>query len=243
MCTLHLWFQVFADAPVVFAANRDENLGRPWRPPALLVERPRVYGPRDGAAGGTWLGVNEGGVLVSLANHQGTLATGASLCSRGAYVLDALRRPDAGEALRFAREGSPACKAYTLLIADPDAAYVVDHDPTDTRVYRLEPGCHVITNDRFREPGDAKARRSLDRMAALAGTERPPDPGVLFRFLADHEQPPGADTPLCVHPPPGDTFGTSSASVVRIGPDRTVDGFWFAPGPPCTARWTPAAVP
>jgi uncharacterized protein with NRDE domain len=235
MCTLHLFHRVFPDAPVLFAANRDEDLRRPWRPPARLIKEPWIYGPRDLTAGGTWLGVNRAGVLVSLANHLGTLRQGSpSLCSRGTVVMEALHHGSAREAVEYAAGAAPVCKAYTLLVADPERAYVVDHGDGGTRTHRLRPGCHVITNARFRDPGDPKARRCLERMAPLAeaGT---PDHAELFGFLADHQAATDATTPLCIHPREGSRFGTSSASVVSITPERRVDRFWFASGPPCSA--------
>lgn len=235
MCTLHLFYRLFEDAPVLFAANRDEDLDRGWREPGRLSSFPEIYGPRDLAAGGTWLGVNANGVLVSLANHEGTLSTSPSLCSRGTIVLETLRHGTAAEAREFAEWVAPTCKTYTLLIADPERAFVVDHGTDGTRTYPLEPGCHVITNARFRDPDDPKARRCLRRMRAL--TEGPrPGPADLFTFLADHGTDDERASPLCIHPEPGDHFGTSSASVVRIDGVRRVGGFWFAPGPPCTAE-------
>ncbi len=234
MCTLHLWYRVFDDVPVLFAANRDEDLERAWDLPGPLASVPRLYGPRDRVAGGTWLGVNlDAGLLVSLANHEGTLAKGSGFCSRGTIVLETLRHESAEEARRFAEWVAPACKSYTLLIADPDRAYVVDHTPGGTLVYRLLPGCHVITNARFRDPDDPKARRSLRRMEALAA-QGLPGPEELFGFLADHEVPGPGSTPLCIHPGPGERFGTSSASVIRLDPSGRVAGFWLAPGPPCS---------
>jgi uncharacterized protein with NRDE domain len=195
------------------------------------------------------MGVNEAGVLVSLANHEGTLRKdSASLCSRGAVVLETLRHGTAEEARRFAEWAGPACKAYTLLVADPAKAFVVDHAPEGTQTYRLMPGCHVITNARFRDPADPKARRSRERMEALAAGGRAPDDAALARFLADHESPAPNATPLCIHPsetsPIASRFGTSSAAVIRIGADRTVESYRFASGPPCrtpledaTPRW------
>lgn len=240
MCTLHVFFQVFADEPVLFAANRDELLDRAWRGPELLSSSPRIWGPRDLVAGGTWMGVNEAGVLVSLANHEGTLRRdSSSLCSRGAVVLETLRHGTADEARRFAEWSAPACKAYTLLVADPGRALVIDHGPEGTQTYRLLPGCHVITNARFRDPADPKARRSRERMETMSTGNRPPDDAALARFLADHESPGPGASPLCIHPPTahktGNRFGTSSAAVIRIGPDRAVRSFRFASGPPCRA--------
>jgi len=239
MCTLHLWYQVFHGKPVVFAGNRDENLDRAWDPPTRLVDTPRILGPRDRVAGGTWLGVNQdAGLLVTLANHEGTLAKGPSACSRGTVVLETLLHASAEEARRFAEWVAPACKSYTLLIADPERAYVVDHAPGSTQTYRLLPGCHVITNARFRVPDDPKARRCLRRMEEVA-REGDPGPDRLFRFLADHDRDSPEATPLCIHPEPGSRFGTSSASVIHLAPDRRLAGFWFAPGPPCSTPFAP----
>ena len=237
MCTLHLFYRVFPDAPVLFAANRDEDLGRPWRPPGVLAKEPWIYGPRDLTAGGTWLGVNRAGVLVSLANHLGTLRGGSpSLCSRGTVVMETLRHGSAREAVEFAAWVAPVCKAYTLLVADPERAYVVDHGEGGTQTYRLMPGCHVITNARFRDPEDPKAKRCLGRMEQLAGGPTPA-PESLFPFLADHQAAAEGATPLCVHPQEGSRFGTSSASVVSITPGHRIERFWFASGSPCA---TPA---
>lgn len=238
MCTLHLFFQVFPAAPVLLAANRDEILDRPWEPPALLGTDPAILGPRDLAAGGTWLGVNEHGLVAALTNHEGTLSAGRppSLCSRGMVVLDALRERDAAAARRLAVRAAPACKSYTLLVADVRQAFVVDRSPGGTRVYTLEAGCHVVTNVRFRSSVDPKAARSWARMAELAERRGVPTPAALFQFLADHERPSPKTTPLCIHPTAPSRFGTSSASIVEIGRDGRLGRFDFAPGPPCTTE-------
>jgi uncharacterized protein with NRDE domain len=239
MCTLHLFYRMFPSAPLVFAANRDENLDRAWCEPGRLSSDPPVFGPRDGTAGGTWLGVSASGLLVSLANHWGTLGTGHSLCSRGYFVAEALRRRTAREAAAFAEETAPRCKAFTLLLADPEDAYVLDCSPDGVVRHRLGPGPHVITNGRFGDPADAKAARSRRRMAAL-GKREPPSREEVAAFLADHDSDHPQFSALCVHPPgpAGDRFGTSSASHVQIGPGGEVRRFLFCAGPPCACEWS-----
>lgn len=237
MCTLHLFYRVYPSAPILFAANRDENLDRAWVGPGPLFDAPPVFGPRDASAGGTWLGVNASGVLVSLANHLGTLGNGQSLCSRGLVVAEALRRPSAAEAAEIAVKMAPRCKAFTLLVADPGQAFIVDCTPRAAVAQRLDPGRHVITNARFGDEEDVKARRCLRRMAALGGAE-PPSEEELLSFLADHEKDGPDVTALCVHPAEGDRFGTSSASVVQLGADRQVQRFLFCAGPPCSGSWS-----
>jgi uncharacterized protein with NRDE domain len=69
VCTLVFAWQVFTDAPVVAAANRDELLDRPSASPDVIDESPRVLAPRDEEAGGTWIGYNEHGVFVAITNR------------------------------------------------------------------------------------------------------------------------------------------------------------------------------
>jgi hypothetical protein len=71
-------------------------------------------------------------------------------------------------------------------------------------------------------------------MARIAA-EGFPDPGRMTAFLADHELDEGQRTPLCVHPLPGENFGTTSASAIVVGPEGRLAGYWFAHGPPCRA--------
>ncbi len=234
MCTLHLFFRTFPGHPLVFAANRDELLDRAWAGPRPLASDPLVFGPVDLVAGGTWLGVNGCGVVAALANHEGTLRRGGSLCTRGVLVLEALRHPTAREAARRAEAGAAACKAYTLLVADHRDALVLDHDGSGgTRLHRLPPGCHVVTNSRFGDPDDPKAVRSRERMERLASGGAEPTDEELLSFLADHEPPAPGSFPLCIHPRPPDRFGTSSASVIRVDAEGAVSSFRFAEGPPC----------
>src|SRR4051812_6070784 len=98
MCTLIAAVHVFADMPLVIAANRDERTSRPARPPFLWPDerRPRLLAPRDEQAGGSWLGLNDLGLFVGITNRAG-VALDPSRRSRGALVMDALRAPSAGD--------------------------------------------------------------------------------------------------------------------------------------------------
>jgi uncharacterized protein with NRDE domain len=70
VCTLALYFKSFDDYPLVVAANRDEHYDRPAAPPALLNADPAILAGRDLRAGGTWLGVNEHGLLAGILNRR-----------------------------------------------------------------------------------------------------------------------------------------------------------------------------
>lgn len=240
MCTLALYFKVFADAPVLLLSNRDELSDRPWTPPALLSSIPRTYGPRDTQAGGTWLGVNEAGLVVTITNHLGTLAKGSSFCSRGYVVAEALRHETAREAKNLVALLSPACKAFTLLAVDKDEAFIVDN-PGDRpqRVFELSPGLHAVTNSRFGEENDVKAKRLLRRMEELRGRGAI-GPEEARWLLADHEEDAGQINALCVHPPEGSKFGTVSSALVEVTATGKTRRFLFAGGRPCEATFIDA---
>ena len=147
MCTLAIYFQMTDDYPVVIAANRDEYLDRPAAKPTTLCERPHVVGGKDLRAGGTWLGVNEHGLVAGLLNRHIEAPPNRDARSRGLLCLDALRRRTAREAAEFAAgERAQDYNPFNLLIASRDATYVAYNRIERIEVVQLQPGFHLLTN-------------------------------------------------------------------------------------------------
>src|SRR5688500_17186994 len=72
MCLLIVLLGVDPEFPLLVASNRDERRERRAAPPGLWVgERRRVLSPRDRRAGGTWLGVNDRGMVAGITNVHG----------------------------------------------------------------------------------------------------------------------------------------------------------------------------
>lgn len=235
MCTCILAWQVFADAPVVVAANRDERLDRPSEPPAARDWETRVVAPQDADAGGTWLGYNEHGVLVAITNRW-VDADLAGERSRGLLVRDALRHESAEAAIRYVERDLDGCsyEGFDLVAADAAAAVLVEWDGT-RRVRNFDPGVHVVVNVGADGAYTIPSHRAEagERQAANADAVRTalqPEPGEASRewldraatVVGDHEY------GVCVH---GDGFGTRSSSLVRLGEDGT--DYEYADGPPC----------
>ena len=91
MCTLTWWTGDDGGYEIFF--NRDEMKSRPLASPPELSEKNRVrfLSPRDSAAGGTWMLVNEFGVTIALLNwYSQQTATGRieNKRSRGQLVLE-----------------------------------------------------------------------------------------------------------------------------------------------------------
>ncbi|NKE36816.1 hypothetical protein GWG54_13500 [Natronococcus sp. JC468] len=240
MCTLTLAWQVFEDAPVAVAANRDESLERESVPPGVYREEPRIVAPRDVEAGGTWIGYNERGVFAGITNRWGTPEL-AGERSRGLLVADALEASSAREAAATvdAETESREYDGFYLVVADERDAVCLQWNGVLERT-DFEPGVHVVVNaavdDDVRLPPERPeiAREQADN-ARRVRAELVPDRGEgvdgwLERaggVLGDHEY------GVCVH---GDGYGTRSSSLIALG-ERS--RYAFAPGPPCETAYEP----
>lgn len=246
MCTLVFAWQVFEDAPVVVAANRDEALGRPSYPPGIYSENPCILAPWDEKAGGTWIGHNEHG-MVAVVTNRWLDADLAGERSRGLLVGDALERDSAEGAARFVERSVREFEydGFNLALLDENAALLLEWDGS-LRVRNFEPGVHVVVNvgfdgefeipterAEFGEQQAESARRARERLE--------PEPGEGSRewheraaeALRDHEY------TFCVH---AEEYGTRSSSLIRVERDGTTS-YRFADGPPCESEYVSVETP
>jgi uncharacterized protein with NRDE domain len=263
MCTLAIYFRALADYPVVVAANRDEYLARPAMPPTTLVETPHIVGGKDLRASGTWLGLNQHGVIAGLLNRRnGTQENDPGLRSRGLLCLDALRHASAAEAVRFVeRQRGADYNPFNLLIASREETFVAYNRWGKIETVRLTPGFHLLTNldlDDFECP---RISRSYSRFAELGAREDfARDPLALreelHKLLSDHstqlDPRSGRPNSLCMHlsipvPESGHSaqgeYGTRSSSLIFMGREQDRVVHFFAAGSPCTTAYEPAIVP
>lgn len=238
MCTLIVLDRVVPGLPLLVASNRDEYFRRPAAPPALVrpdeAGRPAYVAPQDLEAGGTWMGVNAGGLFVGLTNRASD-SLRAERRSRGLLVQDLLALESAAaaratlEAARLAGVYNP----FHLFCGDGRTAQltVLRDDAAETR--ELEPGAHVICN---RDPGDPASSKVDDLRRALARIDTGVPLDVLLEALGKLLRGHGhADQPLqnpCVHTP---EYGTRSSTLIALG-DRE-HRYWHSDGPPCEAKY------
>jgi len=226
VCTLVLAWRVFDGTPIAVAANRDEALDRPSRPPRVLDDgaeggdRPQVVAPRDEAAGGTWLGYNDAGLFVAVANRR-TDVEGER--SRGLLVREALGHASAAEASSFVRNelGGRAYAGFNLVVADASEATLFEWDGV-LRTTHFDPGVHVVV-EAGHDATAPKASRVHDAVAPVPETTADEWFDRAADVMADH------DLGVCVH---GPEFGTRSSSLLGLDADGGAR-YWFADGRPC----------
>jgi uncharacterized protein with NRDE domain len=257
VCLLIVLTRAHSRYPLVVAANRDEQLDRPAQPMAVLrAESPRVLGGRDLLAGGTWLAVNEHGLVVGLTNQPARAGKDPTRRSRGALPL-ALATCASAELAVLALVAGFQPADYNpafLLVGDREALFSVDMTGGDAPVIEpLPPGMYVLEN---RPLGERSAKVDHVR-SLLAGAQDLSGDALQARLevvLADHqiptptpEKPPGRAgrgpvpaTAACVH---AERYGTRWSGIVMVGPNARVPvppKFHFADGPPCAAPFLDA---
>jgi uncharacterized protein with NRDE domain len=250
MCTLAIYFQATDSYPVVIAANRDEFLERPASPPTTLSERPWIVGGKDLRAGGTWLGINQYGMVAGLLNRRSETPANPRLRSRGLLCLDALKCASAEAAARLVEGLSGGdYNPFNLLVASREHAYVAYNRDERIDVMELAAGLHLLTNLNLDDFECPKISGAFGKFAALgADPQFRRDPisrrADLARVLADHrtqlDPRSGRPNSLCVHL---GVFGTRCSSLIFVGADSSAISHYFAPGPPCSTAYEAAAVP
>ncbi|SIS74637.1 NRDE family protein [Insolitispirillum peregrinum] len=250
MCSIILLRRPTHPWPLLVAANRDEMRDRPWRPPARhWPDRPEVMAGQDTLAEGSWLGVNDHGVMAAILNRHGTLGPAPGKRSRGELVLEALDHADAVEAADALRHlDGRAYRPFNMVIADNRDAWWLKHSGRpDGRIeaFPLPEGLSMLTafdvNDSTHDPRIAAA---LPRFASAPVPD--PDNGDWRSWqmlLADRTSPTDDDPrhALCFMTEKG--FGTSSSSLIAlpaIGTPAEVKPKWlFAAGAPDQVDYQP----
>lgn len=249
MCTLVILRRLNHAWPVLLAANRDEMRDRPCAPPGRhWPDRPEVVAGLDLLGGGSWLGVNDHGLVAAVMNRTGTLGPEAGKRSRGELVLEALDHAEATQAAEALSELNPdAYRPFNLLVADPFNMFWVTHRGNGAiQVAEVPTGLHMLTAGELDDASQPRIRVHLPRFRAAP----PPQPDrsdweSWKPLLASrtHAALDGQETAMNLDLPNG--FGTVSSAFLALprypGYDRKP--LWlFADGPPDRAPFLPVTL-
>jgi uncharacterized protein with NRDE domain len=150
MCTVVFLRRPDHPWPLILGANRDEMMDRPWRVPGRhWPDRENVVAGIDELAGGSWLGVNDEGVVAGILNRKDSLGPDENLRSRGELVLEALDQTDAVYAVEAIADLNPASyRSFNLFVADNrDAWWLRSIGPKARKVevFEIPEGVSMLT--------------------------------------------------------------------------------------------------
>jgi hypothetical protein len=242
MCTLVILRRPGHPWPVLIGANRDEMIDRPWQPPGRhWPDRPEIIGGLDLLAGGSWLGINDWGVVAAVLNRHGSLGPAPGRRSRGELVLEALDHADAAAAADALSHLEPsAYRTFNLIIADEHDGFWLRHAGTARiELHPLKEGLSMIAAE---DVNDIATRRIA--LALPAFREWPaPDPErndwSAWESLLGSTRAPRGEPATAAMRFQTDGYGTVSSALVALPalgkPDRKPI-FRFA-------EWLPEVTP
>ena len=249
MCTLVILIRPGHDWPTIIAANRDEMRDRPWAAPTRhWDDRPHVTAGRDELADGTWLGINDDGVVAGILNRVNSLGPVADKRSRGELPLEALDHADARSAAQALTNLDPnAYRPFNMVISDVQEAYCLINDGESPHITseRIKPGVSMVTAHGMNNRASQRMAYHLPRFQAAP----PPNPAENDWFawktlIADRSRAEGAgwDGSMLIDEVEGHDFGTVSSSLIALparkeSNKQQVPCWLFAPGRPDTTDW------
>lgn len=256
MCTVVILRRPGHAWPVLLAANRDEMAARPWAPPGRhWPDRPEVVAGLDRKAGGTWLGVNDCGLVAGILNRVGSLGPAAGKRSRGELVLDALDHADAAEAAEALSNLDPrAYRSFNLIVADAHGGFWLRNLGAEaTRsidVFELPAGLSMLTARELDDTASPRIRTYLQRFRDAPAPDPETGDWTAWKgLMADRGANPESDPTAAMTVVTDVGFETVSSSLIAMaappaGPgDRVRPPRWlFAPGRPDRTDYAPVAI-
>lgn len=236
-----------ASWPVLIAANRDEMLSRPWRPPARhWPERPEIVAGLDEEAGGTWLGINNDGVAAAVLNRHGSLGPAPGMRSRGELVLHALTQPSATTAADTLGELDPAdYRTFNMVVADrADAFWIANRNQEAIECRSIGDGLHMITAWDLDDADSPRIRRFLPQFRDAPVPD--PDSADWHGWAALLSARGGRDDETresAMNVVTDFGFGTCSSSLLALPAGEASEPRWlFAAGRPDEQPYRPVSI-
>jgi hypothetical protein len=220
---------------ILLAANRDERVDRPWDSPAAWwPDRPGIIAGRDRTGGGTWMGINQHGVVATVLNRPGTLGPAIGKRSRGDLPLMALEHTTAkGATDALTNLDATLWRGFNMVLADRTGAWFIGGvGYGNPRATPLPPGVSMVT---AYDPNDLDSPRTAHHLPRFQAAE--PTWDAWRALLSDQ----GGDPTEQINVTPRGGFGTVSSSFMTL--TAKGDPIWlFAAGPPHQAAYRPVTI-
>lgn len=238
MCILMVIHQRVEDYPIVLAANRDEYRDRTAQAPHVLQQNPLIWGGRDERAGGTWLGVNEHGLVVGLTNRRvrPEQENDPERRSRGLVCLELLQARRAEEAAAHLDRTAPDLyNPFNILTLDQDDAYWIAYDGT-AQIECLTTGLYILANGNLNDVETVRIRRARHLLESTDHADLQTLLPYLEDMCRDHELGVQERETICMHRPK-DNYGTVSSTILALGTDLRRSVYRYVEGSPCSESY------
>ena len=219
MCTIVIAKNIFANKPMVVAANRDELLDRPS---TLPVCHYGILAPKDVVRGGSWIGVNSHGVIAGLTNRLNVKSV-KGRTSRGELVQEALLWWTAEEAYQELKKLSGSSyNGFYMFVADAKSLFYLGGTGKEIEAQQEDDGVLAVSNHGVgRQITKETPKRVINALEAWKQlTPGDASPQELSKVLNVHDS---GRYGTCINEPENN-YGTKSSSIIHLstenpGPD------------------------
>lgn len=191
MCTVVILRRPTHDWPLLIGANRDEMKNRAWQEPARhWPEHEEVIAGIDLEAGGTWMGMNDEGVVACVLNRHGTLGSHPDFRSRGELPLEALDHHEAELAAEAFEDLNPeAYRPFNMIVGDLRTCWWIKNDGISIQVGEVGEGLSMLSahdlNDRSKSD---RIKLHLPRFQSAPAPDPDQDDWMVWQALLSSRQ-------------------------------------------------------
>jgi uncharacterized protein with NRDE domain len=238
MCVFSVIYRVVPECPVFVLTNRDESTERPSVTPRISNSAKngvRWFGGSDAKAGGTWLGINQFGLLAAVTNRKKD-SVPSNPRSRGLLCRDVLGHQTAAGAVEWVLQelAQHAYAGFNLVLLTAETAWVVEAADRVSST-EFEPGIHTVSNGPFRSLEDARVNLAQSLVTQMVESETDWT-GYIPRAKEICAIPAQKGAPgMCLH---GEHWGTVGSTIVAMTSNCRRSQYHYAAGPPCQTPYT-----
>lgn len=233
MCILAIQYRLVPEAPILVAMNRDERYERRSITPAIQSGKPRILCGIDQQASGTWLGVNQHGLLVAACNRP-KMQSPLAPRSRGLLCRELLRCGSAREAVDKAMEelNGENYDGVNYVMADAESGWVV-HGGDEIEAVQLEDGLSIVSNGDVNDMRDERGKLAR-RLLTLQTLDSPVKfLAVASKVFARSPALPGRPSMI----ERGNEKGTVSSTLIALGKKPRDAIYQYADGSPDQSKY------
>ena len=225
MCTLLILYRPLHKWPLIIAGNRDEMKNRPSLSPGKhWVSDKNIIAGKDLTAGGSWLGINNRGLIATILNRPNSLGPNKEKFSRGDIIINILKNKDIKMALAYIKLlDSTNWKPFNLFIANNKNAYwIKSNGKNKVAINLISEGRHFLDSHDLNSKTSDRYNNNINKFNSL----KDPDPDKSewkewIDFLACTSHP--KNKPLAamnISDSYNNNYGTLSSSIIALPSDN-----------------------
>lgn len=213
MSLLAIVYHLVPEAPILVAYNREGFFDRLYPAPSIQSGKPRILASLDQQSGGTYLGINQNGMLVGVVPRRKPNAP-VKPRSRGALARELLKARSARQAVDLAMTElqTNLYPGVNFVIADSDFGWVVESGRENV-VSDLDQGLAIIGEHGLDNPRDDRSNMAR-RLLTLQTLDSPVKfLAIASKVFARNSIEPGRPSMVVREP----NYGTISSTLVSLG--------------------------